>query len=321
VALCLAGLSSCTSSARLGQWAGPQVPVGASASQWSYLDKPAKCLNSPHYRIYTTLEDRQTLELLPQLLEGALSRYRQLVPDLPLSDRPMECYIFRSRTEWDAFTRHRTGPDATVYLQIRSGGYTVGDTFVSYFIGEQNTFSVCGHEGWHQFCGRHFKGRLPPFLEEGLACMFESVNWDGQLPRFNTSVNPYRASSIRRAIERNSLWPLEKLIATHAGDIVSQPMDRIDAFYGQSWAFARFLWEGENGRYRAAMQRWITQTAQGTVHDPSYSHTRAGLPWNRRAVKGIIEHYLQTDLATLDKAFSAYMRKIAFEELSAQYRS
>jgi hypothetical protein len=35
----------------------------------------------------------------------------------------------------------------------------------------------------------------------------------------------------------------------------------------------------------------------------------------------MIEHYLGADIDTLDKAYQAYIRKIAYEELPAHWRS
>ncbi len=314
-ALALAG---CSGSNNLGQWAGPAAPITSDVGTWAYDDQPAKMLISAHYQIHTTIEDDETIQQLPQLMEGALTRYHEFTPGLPLTGRPMDCYIFRTRTEWNDFTQRRTGQDSAIYMQIRSGGYTVNDLFVSYYIGRASTYSVAAHEGWHQYCGRHFKGRLPPFLEEGISCMFESITWQGKLPRWNLSINPYRAQTLRKAIDAEALWPLDKLIATHAGDIVGERMEKIDAFYAQSWAFARFLWEADNARYRPAFQRWMTETANGTVHDATHSHNRASYPWNRKAVQPMMEYYLDMPLPEIDRAFNAYMHHIAFEELPSQ---
>jgi len=40
----------------------------------------------------------------------------------------------------------------------------------SYYIGVRSTASGAAQEGedWHQFVARNLKGRLPPFLEEGM---------------------------------------------------------------------------------------------------------------------------------------------------------
>jgi hypothetical protein len=162
---------------------------------------------------------------------------------------------------------------------------------------------------------------MPPFLEEGLACMFETISWKEKLPRWNLSINAPRAQNLRKAIEGKYLWPLDELCSMHAGDIVGEKSDKIDAFYAQAWAFARFMWEGEGGKYRPALQKWLAETAAGTVHDPTYSHRRAAAPWNRRAIAPMIEHYLEMDLHAIDQAYQAYMRKIAYAELVEQRKS
>ena len=66
----------------------------------------------------------------------ALEEYRSLAPDVLTSDRPMQCYLFESRSEWAAFTKAHTGEDAPIYLRVNRGGYTVGDWFVAYWIGD-----------------------------------------------------------------------------------------------------------------------------------------------------------------------------------------
>jgi hypothetical protein len=207
-------------------------------TQWSFGEEKAKLLESRHYHVYTTIKEDEVLDLLPQVMEGALSMYQEIAPGVAMSDRHMDCFIFRWRSEWDEYTQKYAGNDAKVYLQIRSGGYTIYDRYVAYYIGREGTFAVAAHEGWHQFAGRHFKGRMPPFLEEGLACMFETISWKDHLPRWNLSVNTQRAQTLRKAMDAKDLWPLEKLISMHAGDIVGESNDRIDAFYAQCWAFA-----------------------------------------------------------------------------------
>lgn len=304
----------CAAQESLSSWRGPQAPAALRVDDWTFGEQKAQVLRTPNYSIYTTIQDDEVKELLPQVMEGALQMYRQIAPDVALTDRPMDCFIFRWRSEWDRYTQRYAGSDAQVYLQIRSGGYTIQDRSVAYYIGRLATFSVAAHEGWHQYASRHFIGRLPPFLEEGLACMFETISWRDRLPRWNLAVNPTRALMLRHAVEANNLWPLEQLCAMHAGDIVGESNDRIDAFYAESWAFARFLWEGEGGKYRPALAKWIAETAAGTVYDPTRSHSRAAAPWNRRAVRPMLEHYLGEDVQTVDAAFRAYMKKIAQED-------
>jgi hypothetical protein len=305
----------------LGHWEGPQLLSNASVEAWSFRGEPARRVKSPHYIIYTTINDDEVTALLPQVMEGALEQYRKVAPGVAHSEAPMECYIFERRSEWEAFTTANTR-DAKIYLQIRRGGYAVGDKYVAFYIGRIATASVAAHEGWHQYVSRHFIGRLPPFLEEGLACMFEGMNWkDETLPRWNLSVNLVRVQALRRSLDLNRLWPLEKILAMHAGEVVEENGEKVDAFYAQAWCFAKFLYEGENGRFRPALQKWLAETANGTVYDPTHSHNKATNPWNRNAVKPMLEHYLNLDFATIDKLYQAYLHKVAYDEYSAQWNS
>lgn len=316
VALLLGG---CAVRAEPGRWEGPSAPAAVAVTKWTFGETEARLLSTARYRIYTTIADEEVLALLPQVMEGALTMYQRVAP-VPLSDRPMECFIFRSRGEWDRYTQFYAGPDAKVYLQIRNGGYTIQDRYVAWYIGRVQTFSVSAHEGWHQFAGRHFVGRLPPFLEEGLACMFETVSWRDRLPQWNLSMNAPRAQSLRAAMDAQELYGLAQLCSMHAGDIVGQPHGKIDTFYAQCWSFARFLWEGEGGRYRPALQRLIADIAAGTVHDPTGSHRRAGAPWNRAAVRPMLEHYLGASLDAIEPSWRAFMRRIAYEELPGHWQ-
>ena len=230
----------------------PAAPAPFKSEPWSFENHPGHLLTSAHYQVYTTFDDAEIDKSVVQVMEAALKQYQRIAPGVPLTDRPMQCYLFGTRTEWTDFTRRHTGPQANVYLQINRGGYTVRDWYVAYFVGEAATYSVAAHEGWHQFVYRHFKGRLPPFLEEGIATMFEDVNWHNDLPYWKLSVNRARTASLRRAIDNHELFPLPDLMQMHAGNVVRQPAPRIEAFYSEDWAFATYLWAGDNGRHRAA---------------------------------------------------------------------
>src|SRR5207237_4109924 len=126
------------------------------------------------------------------------------------------------------------------------------------------TYSVAAHEGWHQFVARHFRSRLPPFLEEGIATQFENIHFAGELPRWNLPVNPDRVQRLRQTLDLHTAYPLSKLITMHAGDVVGSGGEKIESFYAQNWAFVRFLWDAQKGKYRAAFQKLLADTAAGT---------------------------------------------------------
>ena len=301
-------------------WTGPQTPAPVAVETWEYLPKQTgKILRSTHYQIHTTIDDPIVLRKLPQVLEGAYGQYQRFAAAPVTNFKPMKCYVFSRRREWAEFTSKHTGTDAAIYLQITRGGYTIGDWFVSYFVGETATYSVAAHEGWHQYVARHFKGRLPPFLEEGTACMFEHIKFPGDLPRWDLSLNPNRTSGIRKAYENKKLWPLEKLVAMHAGDVVQLPGDRIEAFYSQNWAFARFLWEYNDGQYRRAFKKLLAETAAGNPYDPTGSLSRASNAWAPASVKPMLEHYLGKPLSDVDVEYQQFIQTIAYEQFGRQW--
>lgn len=253
-------------------------------------------------------------------METALSQYRLLTPGLEFRGEPMPCYVFGSRGEWMDFTRRTTGGDAQLYLAITRGGYTTGDKYVAYLVGEKETISVACHEGWHQFCARHFSGRLPPFLEEGFACTFETVRFEDGKPQINTTINGLRAQQLRKSSENGALWPLRELCQLHAGMVVNRPGPRIEAFYAQSWAFARFLQEGAGGKYRPALQRLIGDLERGSVQDSTGSHTSARGPWLPGAAPILLERYLGASLEDVDAEFRVFVKQVAYDEFARHFQ-
>jgi hypothetical protein len=304
----------------LGAWDGPKTTAPVREEPWTYQNRPAKKIITPHYVIYSTLKRDELDQSVAQLMEGALEQYRRMSPEVTASTRPMDCYIFDNRTEWADYTRKVTGADSKVYLQITRGGYAIGDQFVAFFLGDVGTYSVAAHEGWHQYVARNFKGRIPPFLEEGIACMFENVSWASGLPRFNLSINAARTQALRHSIESKELWPLAELCTMHAGQIVHLPPERIEAFYSENWAFARFLWEGDAGKYRPAFQALLADTARGVLRDGKGGHRPIEVNWNPSIVKPTIEAYLGMKIEEIDASFQVFMRKVAYEEFRDQWQ-
>ena len=295
---------------------GPAELAPVRLEPWTLQGIPARRVITPHYVIYSTLPNDEFLESMGQLMEGALGQYQRLAPMAPPTERPMECYLFATRPQWARFTQEKTGQDASVYLQINRGGYTVRDWFVAYWLGDVGTFSVSSHEGFHQFAARHFRDRIPPFLEEGLACLFEDVSWDGRLPKWKFGVNEGRQAALRRASAGGQLLPLETLVSMHAGQVISRSPEQIAGFYAQGWAFARFLWEYDAGRYRPALRQLLYDASAGSLYGSADAAPAGGLYWNPRSAKPLLEHYLGQTLPTIDGQYQGFVRDLARESLS-----
>lgn len=306
----LALLAGCGETRHAAVLHGPAGVTRLRAEPWAYGERMGQRIRSPHYIIHTTIDDQEVVEALGQVMEGVLEQYRRIAPDAPATTQPLECYLFQYRNEWAAFTERHTGIDAPIYLQINRGGYTIGDRYVAFFIGDIQTYSVAAHEGWHQYVARHFKHRPPPFLEEGLACLFEQVKWEQNLPRWDLTSNPNRIRGLRNAAESRSLLPLRQLASMHAGQVVNGTSAEVEGFYAQNWAFARFLWDAEGGRYRPALQRMLADAAAGTLYRDNIRRNLGSTEWDPASAAPLIERYLEMPLADVERAYRAYVRKI-----------
>lgn len=289
-------------------------PVAKTVTPWVFDGRRAKIVSTPHYVLHTTIEDEDFLDKLARVMEGALLQYQQLTPGVTLSEKPLDCFIFEHRDHWKTFTKLHTGNDASIYLQINRGGYTIRDWYVAYYIGDVGTFAVTAHEGWHQYVARHFRSRMPPFLEEGLATMFENITWPNQNPKWNLTVNLSRADRLRTAIEDQQLWPLDELCMMHAGDVVSLSGERIETFYAQNWAFAQFMLNAENQKYRPAFQQMMRELASGQSEALTGRHRGPPDTWDPRTVKPLLEHYLNMDMKRINAAYQAYIRQLASKD-------
>lgn len=300
-----------------GKWEGPLANPSISSQPWAYYGTPGQLLASPNYRFYTTVANPQSTRNLVLLLEGGLNEYRKVVPTAPPTSQlggPMDCYVFANRPQWSDFTRRNTGAMSNLYLQITRGGYTIGDWFVAYQTAERDTWSVTAHEGFHQFCARHMKARFPPFLEEGFATSFEKVRWQDGLPRFNPSVNPDKAQSLRTALDFKATIPLDRLVTLHAGLLLSGTGQQTQTFYAEGWAFGRMM--REHPRYAPLFSKWAADAQAGTLYAPP---GRPPNVWDPTTAQPVVEHYLQTDFPALQKDFDAWCHRLAHDELSAQF--
>lgn len=271
---------------------------------------PSRRVVTPHYLIQTTITDAELRANIAQIMEGALGQYRKLTPGIAMSQEPMQCFVFANRNQWAQFTETVAGDDAKIYLKINRGGYSIRDWYVAYFIGDRETYSVTAHEGFHQYVGRHFKRRPPPFLEEGLATLFEYIDWEKDLPRWRWAVNPNRLNGLERTLKQNLTMPLSEICQLHAGQVVNKAAWRLETFYAQAWAFARFLYDGEGGKYRPALQQMLADLAADAAASAGGTGAKSPAMWDPRTARPLLEHYLGQDLKVIDEEYKIYMKKI-----------
>ena len=156
---------------------------------------------------------------------------------------------------------------------------------------DENLWHTVRHEGFHQFAHRVIGGRLPTWIDEGLAEYFGHGVWTGD--GFVTGViPPYRLKRLQGHIRGGRLRPfLEMITLTHrewgdalhpAGEKSQAPRGgapapgpdrengasqqrptRARVHYDQAWSMVHFLVHADDGRYRQALSALIRDVSRG----------------------------------------------------------
>jgi len=299
---------------------GRRLPAVKSIEKWEDKYGPGLLIKTRHYEIYTTLMEPLMLCQVPGFVESAYEGYQRQLPRPIKTASRFTLYLFADREGWEDFTRDFTGSQAPMYLKIQKGAYYLNGSCVAYNIGRGRTFSVLGHEGWHQFNSRHFRYRLPSWVDEGIATQFEKNRYEKGLFYFEPDRNGGRLGDLQTTINENRMMPVRELIGLNPGEVVATADTKaVMRFYAQSYALVRFLREDGYGRRLGNFHRLLLGGLRGTwpldkrerdiAADRNIQLT-AG--WNRRVSAKLFEAYISDNFDTIEKEYATFCRKIIY---------
>ena len=259
------------------------------------------------------------LRTVPGFIESAYWGYNDQLPQPIETVAKFKVYLFADRQQWERFTRSFTGEQASVFCKIKTGAYYLNGACVVYNIGRQRTLSAIGHEGWHQFNSRHFTFRLPSWLDEGVAMLFEAHTAGNGTFYFEPSGNSFRLKALSKTLSKGNMMPPEELIATHPGDVLATDQtEAAMAFYSQSYALVRFLREGRFGPHVGIYEKLLADGLEGDWPLDEVSKIIAAdrdLPrnvmWNHIVGLVLFHEYIGEDFAPVEKEYLAFCRRIA----------
>jgi len=330
---CLSGCFESTSSINTGGACRIDTPAGMigylreahlpaikSIEIWPNKYGDGLIITTEHYEIYTTLLEPLMLREVPGFVESAYRAYQGQLPEPIETTTRFTIYLFAERRQWDDFTKSFAGGQAALYCKIKAGAYYLNGACVAYNIGRERTFSVLGHEGWHQFNSRHFRFRLPSWLDEGIATLFEAGKNEKGLFYFEPGWNMYRLGAVKKTLIKNKMMPLRELIAVNPGEVLAvNEADAVTAFYGQSYALVRFLREDGYGKRLRNYHRLLLGGLRGdwplsTVNkriaaDRNIPRT---VRWNRAVGPLLFKHYIDDDFDQIEKEYIAFCRKVVY---------
>lgn len=289
-----------------------------SIEQWQNIYGPGLKLSTAHYEIYTTLMDRYMLSRIPAFMESAYRVYNSQLPEPVGTTSKLSIYLFADRAQWEHFTWIFTGDQAQIYYKIKAGAYYYNGSCIAYDIGPERTLSALGHEGWHQFSSRHFKYRLPSWLDEGVAMLFEEFSYKDGTIIFDPAQNTYRIDSLRKTLESGSMIPLKELTAINPGQVLSDnDTTGVSAFYSQSYALVRFLRESDHNRRRAIYDQLLADGFRGKWPLDEISREIAidrNMPktilWNHIVGAQLFVQYIHEDLSQVEQEYLDFCKQL-----------
>lgn len=292
-----------------------ELPIIREA--WHYAGYDGQFISTPHFRLYTTVQSEDFLDLLPVFYERALKNYTSALTKLPQPQVPLETYLFQNRRQWQTKTEEMLPEQAGMFSNLGRGGFTTRGTSVLYYIDRtwgypRDTFAIAAHEGWHQYTQQTFRHQLPVWLEEGVATYMEGYRLGpDDLPVFSAESNRERRETLRSAVRRNNLVTLNELLTRSPQSFLSVSKDRLLVYYAQVWALTRFLAEGENGRYRGALAELLADAAEGRLASRmmTSNNGRRRAPSDRVGL-AVAREYFNRDLTQLEAQYMAFINEI-----------
>lgn len=275
-------------------------------------------IRTTHYVIFTTLTDPLMLRQTPAFLESAFTEYQNQLLQPLRNTEPFKVYLFANRQQWQDFTQTFTGSYAPVYLKIQQGAYVHQGVCVAYDIGRKQTFSVLGHEGWHQFNQQLFQYRLPSWLDEGCATLFETCRFQQGRFVFEPPDNMLRLGTLKYALESNQIISLRQLLTSDPGQYIISANDQAPAiFYAQVYALVRFLREDGYGRRLAAYRRLLQDAVEGRWPLEANllliaADRRVALTtdWNATVGSMLFKAYIGEEIENLEREYLKFCSKI-----------
>lgn len=291
------------------------VPVEfvSSESPWTFAGASGVVIRTPHYRLFTTVEDPVLRERVPRFIEDALTHYRTALAPLPGPTMRLDAYLMANRTQWATVTKRLMGAQAEQVLRIPRGGFAARGVGVYFDIGLYDTLSVAAHEGWHQYTQRTFREPLPVWLEEGIATYMEGHRWVDGVARFSAWSNIQRYDQLRKAASLGKLVSLGDLFESTPLSNLSAADDAALTYYAQLWALIHFLNEGSGARYRASLAAAIRAAAQGTLHATlrtQLGERAAAGAMARRNGPGVALAFFGSDLGALESDYRTFIEAI-----------
>jgi hypothetical protein len=201
-------------------------------------------LETRHYFIHTDL-DRALAEDLARRMDAMFEDYSRRLADFnPDRRAKFEVYLFKKRADYLTFTNNKVPNTGGVFMPAR-------DTLAAFLEGQGRDAlrRTLQHEAFHQFAYSAISHDLAPWINEGLATVFEEGIFMGRSFSLG-QVPPRRVRQLQADMnpKRPRLIPFDKMMTMSLDDWGhaltredQRSISRGATQYNQAWAMCQFL--------------------------------------------------------------------------------
>jgi hypothetical protein len=181
---------------------------------------------------------------------------------------------------------------------------------------------VIGHEGWHQFNQGYFTYRLPSWLDEGVATLFETCRYKQGVFEFRPQDNLMRLVTLRKVMQKERMISVADLISLNPVQVLDGYGNDTDAamtFYAQTYAMVRFLREYGYGRRLTKYHNLLLGGLRGTWPIEPYLVQMAAdrnipltVAWNSRVSPILFKMYIDQDMELINAQYRQFCNDIIY---------
>ena len=205
--------------------------------------------STKYYILHTDLDKDMTRQAVVRITAMAEEYYNRTKSFAGRINTRFPLFLYKNR---DDYLRHPG-------VVAGSSGIYNGRSLVAAAPRPGGSWRVVQHEGFHQFAHKMIKGRLPTWLNEGLADYFGVGVWTGD--GLVVGVIPQGSlMRVRSMIKNQKLMPLAKMLDMDQRDWNSQLKSQN---YLQAWSMVHFLVHADGGKYQKALSSYIRDISRG----------------------------------------------------------
>lgn len=202
-----------------------------------------------HYSLNTDVEPELARDLATRL-DAMYDEYARRLNAFgqPQENKRYDVYVFKRRIDYMKFIDDRVPNSGGVFIPSR-------DILAAYLEGQGRDAMrrTLQHEAFHQFAHSVVSPDLPPWVNEGMAQLFEEGIWTGE--KFIVEqVPPRRLRQLKNDLQNDRLIGFEDFVTMDhpTWGKSMRDRDRGAAQYNQAWAMVHFLVYARNAEGKPA---------------------------------------------------------------------